>query len=84
MTGLSDCFLRHLPCSPSQSVHLLHLSEKCFSSVYSTPSWQSTHIDSPLSDLQSPSFRVPAQEKNGASIELEEDKDMEQRGICAG
>lgn len=36
--------------------------------MYSSPSWQGTHFDSPPADLQSPSFRVPAPEKNTASV----------------
>ena len=58
--SLLNVFLRHLPCSSSQILHLMHLSEWWLLSVYSFPSEQSTHSGISPSRLQSPFFRLPA------------------------
>lgn len=47
------------PCSSSQILHLMHLSEWWLLSVYSFPSEQSTHSGISPSRLQSPFFRLP-------------------------
>lgn len=47
------------PCSSSQILHLMHLSEWWLLSVYSFPSEQSTHSGVSPSRLQSPFFRLP-------------------------
>lgn len=58
--SLLNVFLRHLPCSSSQTLHLMHLSEWWLLSVYSFPSEQSTHSGISPSRLQSPFLRLPA------------------------
>lgn len=47
------------PCSSSQALHLMHLSEWWLVSVYSFPSEQNTHSGIPPSCLQSLVFRLP-------------------------